>query len=310
MKNKIAKIFMSAAVVIVVGIFGVTGAMASGPPLACDDGTYFINPYTPDDGPFPRPYDSDIDDREGRLSCAGGWVWEYIITSPDPKAMSNVTKTHIYIPSTPPNIIELLYPAGVERGDGATSTGKMYGNGIYNGVVASITPLSGVSGGEIISFCTDVNSYGTISIGVETSRTLKGCEAAETDAQGPIGGIIGPGFLPSPYAVFETDKTIQLGSDPIAKVCAKKHPSTGCVKYFYECADTDQSPLPSQSGSPFADTNIIDMGDFENPLCREAVFGTKNSPTTYWGKAGGDYYCLGIYDPDHSPVWSSPCSNY
>lgn len=301
MKNKIDKIFMAAIVVIVAGVFGVTCAMASGPPLACDDGTYFITPYTPNDGLFPSPGIAGS-------ACEGGWVWEYEINSSDPKAMSAITKTHIYIPSTPPNTIELLYPAGIERGDGATSTGKMYGNGIYNGVVATTTPLSGVSDGKIISFCTDVSSYGTISIGFETSRTLTGCESAETDTQGPIGGIIGPGFLPSPNAAFETDKIVQLGSDPIATVCAKKHPLTGCVKYFYECADTDQSPLPSQSGPPAGFGDIIDMGDFEDPLCREAVFGTKNTPITYWGKAGGTYYCIGVYNPDVSPpTWTQPC---
>lgn len=307
MRSKMTIIHMFAAVIIIVGVYGVTGVMASGPPLTCNDGTYYANPYIPEDGaPFPRPYDNAIDPSQ----CAGGYVWEYIITSPDPKAMSAITKIHVYIPSTPPNTIELLDPIGVERGDGAQSTGKMYGNGIYNGVVASVTPLSGVSVGKLISFCTDVNSYGTVSIGFETSRTLTGCEAAETDSQGPIGGIIGPGFLPSPQAVWETTKILQMGSDPTATVCAKKHPQTGCVKYYFKCDAPNQAPLPTMSGPPAGFGNIIDMGDLEDPLCREAVFGTQNSPKTYYGKAGADYYCLGIYDAALSPTWYQPCDTY
>jgi len=311
MKKKMSSVLTSTVFVIIAAMVGATGAMASGTPVQCTDGIFSITPYTPDGGPFPRQYDPAID-YPALEDCSGGWIWEYEITADNPKDMSAITKTHVYIPTLPPNVIELLYPSGIERGDGATSTGKMYGNGIYNGVVASITPLSGVSEGKVLSFCTDVNTYGTISIGIETSRTLTGCEALERDSQGPLGGIIGPGYLPSQYAALETDKRIQLGSDPDATVCAKKHPVTGCVKYFYECTDTSQNPepLPSQYNPPSffgSGTNIVDMGNLEDPLCREAVFAKKNSPVQYWGYANGKYYCIGVYDTAGNPVWKSPC---
>ena len=304
MKKKVSTILMSTAVLIMIAMMGATGVMASGPPLECTDGTYSVTPYGE---PFPRQYDALIDP----IECENGWVWEYEITAENPKAMSAITKTHVYIPSLPPNVIDLLFPSDVARGDGAQSTGKMYGNGIYNGVVATTTPLSGVSSGKLISFCTDVNTYGTVSIGFETARTLTGCAAAESDTQGPLGGIIGPGFGPSQYAALETDKRIQLGSDPVATVCAKKHPTTGCIKYFYKCEDTNQNPteLPWQTNHPFiADGEIVDMGNLEDPLCREAIFARKGSPIQYWGYANGKYYCIGIYDPA-VPSWTpAPCN--
>ena len=303
MKKKMSAILISTVLVIMAAMVGVTGVMASGPPLECTDDTYSVTPYGE---PFPRQYDEDFDPDE----CENGWVWEYEITAENPKAMSAITKTHVYIPSLPPNVIDLLFPADVARGDGNTKSGKMYGNGIYNGVVATTTPLSGVSPSKVISICTDVNTYGTVSIGFETARTLTGCAAAESDTQGPLGGIIGPGFGPSQYAALETDKRIQLGASG-GTVCAKKHPMTGCIKYFYSCEDTSQNPvsLPGQVEAPFfISGQIVDMGNLEDPLCREAIFARKGSPIQYWGYANGKYYCIGIYDPA-VPSWTpAPCN--
>ncbi|MFC1826761.1 hypothetical protein ACFLZQ_02380 [Thermodesulfobacteriota bacterium] len=307
MKKKMSAILISTVLVIMAAMVGVTEVMASGPPLECTDGIYSVIPYGE---PFPRQYDALIDS----IECENGWVWEYEISAENSKAMSAITKTHVYIPSTPPNVITVppnpdIDNPLIQRGDGAQSTGKMYGNGIFNGVTITTTPLSGVSSGKLISFCTDVNTFGTISIGFETSRTLTGCEATETDDQGPLGGIIGPGFGQSQYAVFETDKRIQLGSDPDATVCAKKHPMTGCIKYFYECSDTDQvdpKELRSQTDHPFLDGGeIVDMGNLEDPICREAIFARKGSPIQYWGYANGKYFCIGVYGGD--PIWQSPC---
>ena len=303
MKKTMSAILISTVLIVIAAMVGVTGVMASSPPLECTDGTYSVTPYGE---PFPRQYIVGID----RIECEDGWVWEYEITAENPKAMSAITKTHVYMPSLPPNVIDLLFPSDVARGDGAQSTNKMYGNSIYNGVVATTTPLSGVSSGKLFSFCTDVNTYGTVSIGFETAKTLTGCAAAESDTQGPLGGIIGPGFGPSQYAALETDKRIELGASG-GTVCAKKHPTTGCIKYFYTCSDTNQNPepLPSQVDSPaFIDGQIVDMGNLEDPLCREAIFARKGSPIQYWGYANGKYYCIGIYDPA-VPSWTpAPCN--
>ena len=303
MKKEMAVILKYAAVVLAVMLFGAT-AWAADRPSECTttDGVYTVTPY--DGAHFPRTATNS-----DPVGCAGGWVWDYLITAENPKDMSAITKVQVYIPSLPPNTIEVLSPVGTQRGTGPQAGNKIYGNGIYNGVVGTVTSLSGVSDGTLFSICTDVNSTGTISMAIETAKTLTGCEAAESDDQGPIGGIIGPGFDPSGYVALETDRKLELaGGD--GTICIKKNRANGCILYFYVC-DTGEKIQPSNSPEWLADgETIMDMGNFDNPICREAIIGSTGSPLTYYGYANGSYYCLGIYDAEHNPVWNSPCSTY
>jgi hypothetical protein len=149
-------------------------------------------------------------------------------------------------------------------------------------------------------------------MGFETSKNLTSCSALISDAQGPLGGIIGPGFEPSGFVPIETDTRVNLGTTG-GTICAKKHPTTGCIKYFYSCTDTSQNPepLPSQNTPPvWFEGELVDMGDLENPLCREGLITRKGSPIQYWGVAGGDVYCLGIYDVNNTPYWFTPCDSH
>jgi hypothetical protein len=302
MKKNVLTILMSTAVLIMVMMLGASGvAAADGPPLECTDGTFTVLPIASAGGEFPRPAE------EGECNSSTNWVWEYIVMAGD-KELQALTKLHVYIPSLPPETIEVSAQHVAARGEGGVST--PFGKGNYNGIVLSLTPVAGASSNYLyFSFCTDVNTTGTVSVLFDTARSETGCATGESDFQGPIGGIIGPGFGPSQFAVLETDKRIQLG-DSGGTVCAKKHPMTGCIKYFYSCSDTNQNPepLPSQTDSPvFIDGQIVDMGDLEDPLCREAIFARKGSPIVYWGYANGKYYCIGVYDPA-VPSWTpAPC---
>ena len=304
MKKKVSTILMSTAVLIMIAMMGATGVLAADqPPLECTDGKFTILPIATSAGEFPRP--------AGESECggSGGWVWDYIVTAGE-KELNALTKMHIYIPSLPPQTIEVLGAEHVSlRGEGGVST--PFGKGNYNGIVVSLTPVAGASATTLeFNFCTDVNTTGTVSIIFDTARSETGCAALEIDDQGRLGGIIGPGFGPSQYAVLETDKRMEIGASG-GTVCAKKHPMTGCIKYFYSCEDTNQNPepLPSQVDSPvFIDGQIVDMGNLEDPLCREAIFARKGSPIQYWGYANGKYYCIGIYDPA-VPSWTpAPCN--
>jgi len=303
MKIKVSTILMIMTMSVMVATLGVTRASAAdGPPLECTDGKFTVMPIASAVGEFPRAAE------EGECNGLGGWVWEYIVTAGD-KELQALTKLHVYIPSLPPNIIEVFDAEHIaDRGEGGVST--PFGKGNYNGIVLSLTPVAGASSNYVeFSFCTDVNTTGTVSVLFDTAKFETGCATGEVDSQGPIGGIIGPGFGPSQFAALETDKRIQLG-DSGGVVCAKKHPRTGCIKYFYNCSDTNQNPepLPSQTDSPiFIDGQIVDMGDLEDPLCREAIFARKGSPVVYWGYANGKYYCIGVYDPA-IPSWTpAPC---
>jgi hypothetical protein len=225
--------------------------------------------------------------------------------------LSDLTKVHVYIPSLPPNTIK-VYPSS-ERGGGAGSTNKDFGNNIYNGVVTTMTPVSGNQPQSLISIYTDVNTTGVVSIALETAKDMLGCESFETDSQGPLGGIIGPGNNPSAFVPIETDTRVELGGGTGGTICAKKHPMTGCIKYFYSCSDTSQNPvpLPSQNTPPvWFDGELVDMGDLKSPLCREAIITRKGSPIQYWGVTNGTFYCLGVYDTGTSPYWFDPCDSH
>lgn len=298
MKSKVFAVLMTMAVVTMVGILGATNVSAEGRPAVCDVDTFTI---TPAPGPFPR---QSVGDECG--IGVTGWVWEYVITNPDPKAMSSITKMHVYIPSLPPYTVDVLDHPAILRGMGPEAGNKIFGNGIYNGVVATVTALSGVSDGTHFQFCTDLNSTGTVSMALETSRSINGCMAAESDAQGPIGGIVGPGYDPSGYVAVETDRTLNLGD--FGAICVKKNPVSGCIKNFYDC--DSGAPLTAQGMPNWMTGEVLDMGNLENPLCREAVIARKGSPLAYWGYANGMYYCLGVYDTELDPVWYSPCSDH
>jgi len=300
MKKKVSTILMFTAVFTMAAMFGAIGVTAGDRPLECTDGTYTVTPVA---GEFPRfqPAGEECGD-------SSGWLWEYNISAATRKQMSALTKLHVYIPSLPPNTIEAIGEHVALRGEGGVST--PFGDGNYNGIVVSVTPLAGGSCTErTFSFCTkDVNSTGTVSVVFDTARRETGCAALDVDeSQGPLGGIIGPGTDPSSFVVAEEERTINLGD--FGSICVKKHPETGCIKYFYGCEDG--TPIVPQAGPPeWLSGQVLDMGSIDNPICREAVIARKGSPLAYWGYANGNYYCLGIYDTGRSPYWFSPCSSY
>jgi hypothetical protein len=305
MKKEISTILMTIPVIIMVMLLGSAGASAADQlPLVCGDGTFTVMPYTDGAGEFPRPA------VEGECSSSTDWVWEYLISA-DEKQLQALTKLHVYIPSLPPETINVYGQHVADRGEGGVST--PFGKGNFNGVVVSLTPLAGASSTTaIFKFCTDVNTTGTVSVLFDTAKSETGCAALDEppDFQGSVGGIIGPGFGPSPYAILETDKRIQLGESG-GIICAKKHPRTGCVKYFYDCSDTSQQPLPWQETPAFIDGELVDLGDLESPLCREAIFARKASPISYWGSVGGKYVCFGVYDPavpSYTPAPPAVCN--
>lgn len=306
MKKKISIILISTFVLIISAMMGSNGVLAVDQlPLECTGDNFTAFPISSIPGEFPRQAEA------GECGVSNGWIWEYIVTAGE-KELNALTKIHVYVPSLPLQTIKVFGAEHIfARGEGGVST--PFGEGIYNGIVISVTPVAGANDTSLeFSFCTDINTTGTISVLFDTGRNEIGCAASayDPDDQGLVGGIIGPGFGPSQFAVLETDKRIQLGSDPVATVCAKKHPTTGCIKYFYSCDDTNQSPveLASQPNHPFiTDGEIVDMGNLEDPLCREAIFARKGSPVQYWGFANGKYYCIGIYDPS-IPKWTpAPC---
>lgn len=290
MKRKVLTTLMAMAVLVVVAMLGATiVSAADGSPTECTDGTFTV---TPASNEIPRPAVG--------TECQGknAYVWEYKITSDDAKAMSALTKLDIYIQSLPPFSVE-VYPGEAQhissRGAGAQAT-STFAQGIYNGYVLSLTPLSGNTYERHFSFCTDVGTTGVISIAFD-QRSDTYCEATTPpDGQGALGGIIGPGFgAPSPILGLEVDKKVSLPGGGI--VCAKKHPATGCIKYFYSCADTSAEPEPLPWTDPpgwFGGHGVvIDTGNLENPLCRETIFVRKGSPNEYGYWSNGKWICFG-----------------
>ena len=204
----------------IVAIFAATEVMAQDLPLSCKGGNFDM---TPAPGDFPRLAVGN--------ECGGeaGWVWEYTVSAEDLKYLSAITKIFFYAPSYPPNNIRVIPNIDstdvYERGQGAHST--TFGEGIYNGITWSIPNNSGANAPFNISFCTPSNTKGLISPAFATAKAIIGCEAAVTDDQGPLGGIMGPGPTPvlpnrdassQTFTVSEGDQTCTIvavqGSPP------------------------------------------------------------------------------------------------
>lgn len=302
MKRKVLTIIMAMAVLIIAAMLGTPiVSAADGPPTMCTDGMFTV---TPAPGQFPRAAEGS--------ECNGlnAWVWEYIVAAGE-KELQNFTKIHAYIPSLPPFSVEVIDTPSVhvyDRGEGAQAT-STFGNDIYNGNVITITPVAGASSNTLkFSFCTDISTVGTISISFDLKNDTP-CVAGEYDDNGPLGGIVGPGFGPSSIVGIEVDK--KLGFPAGGVVCAKKHPVTGCIKYFYACDDTSKDPIPLDWDDPpewFGgfDGVVVDAGNLENPICRETIVARKGSPIQYGYYSNGKFKCLGIYDPDIPSYTPSP----
>ena len=136
-----------------------------------------------------------------------------------------------------------------------------------------------------------------------------GCEAVDadgkyiTDVQGPVGGIVGPGFDIAGIIIQPVDSLVSM-ADGLGEVMVKKHPVTGCIQKFAYPDGTDIPPsTPGWLNSPKV---TVDFGNFDNRICREGMIAVKGSPIEYWGYAYGSYYCIGAYDPA-KPAWYQPC---
>lgn len=169
----------------IVALFAATQVVAQQLPLTCSDGTFTM---TPAPGDFPR-FDA--------AECGGThpWVWEYTISTEIAKTMSSLTKVHFAARSYPPQILSVSAEHVSARGGGGVST--THGDFVYDVITISVTPPAGGNTNQkSVSFCTDSQQTGMVSPSFDGAKFLRGCESVESDGQGPLGGIIGPGFAP------------------------------------------------------------------------------------------------------------------
>lgn len=298
-------------VTVVISIFALsaaTGVVAQERPLECVAGGKFTFTPLPEAGAWPISEPAG-----GRCGEFPGNLWLYRVTPSNPKFLAKVNKIYFYIPSSPPNIIEVSgYEALGLRGEGGISG---WGAGIYNGIVVTATSYSGTGNYLDVSFCTkDVATYGLVSPVVDTGPGGElGCEAEEpaSDLQGPVGGIVGPGFDISELIVAEVTRDVFFPAGGCVRI--KKHPVTGCIKEFRRCDDGDGGQgtlIPgSQDGPDWITTTVADLGNFEARLCRSGVISGKFGTSTdyqYWGNANGWWYCIGTYSTDE-PLWCNFC---
>jgi hypothetical protein len=179
MRDKISITLLFIVVVAVVMLFGATQVMAQERPQECNAGAYTLRVAT--DVPFPNLVN-------------GSYEWNYDIICQNERECSKINKLVGWLPSSPPFIINVSGVSSVHvRGSGDPSTNV--GEVITNGFAFTIADLSGQFDTRRMTFVTDVGSTGLLSIGFNTgSNKLTSCLSAESDGQGPLGGIIGPGF--------------------------------------------------------------------------------------------------------------------
>lgn len=290
MTKKIPIIFLFTAVIAVFALFVTTEVMAEERPVECKAGAggkYTLTPAPNVDFPY---YQTGLG--EGQQDCKGeaGWAWRYRLTPKSPKFLPKVNKAYFYIPSSPPNIIEVW--DAPYRGEGGTSG---WGALNYNGVVVTTENIAG--GGDYVEyvFCTkDVSTYGVVTAVIDTGEGELACVATETDVQGPVGGIVGPGSDVAGFIPAQLDQKIQLGT--MGEVCAKRHPATGCIMWFYNC-DTGIKIDPEPNPPEWIQGVLEDCGDLSgmNRHCRECIFLHHGSPGCYWAYANGTYTCLACW---------------
>ena len=289
MQEKMRTPLFFAMLIAMVALFAATGAMAQDRPTECVAGGKYTMTPSPD-FEFPS-YQSGLSPDNLCGEGVAGWAWRYRVTPKNSKWLPKINKAYFYIPSSPPNIIEVC--GDPYRGEGGTSG---WGALNYNGIVVTTENISG--GGDYIDylFCTkEVTTYGVITAVIDTGEGELGCVAAEEDVQGPVGGIVGPGFDVAGFIPAQLDQVIQLGT--LGNVCAKRHPATGCIKYFYDCDDPNYHYPPAEAPPGWATGVLEDCGDLSgmNRHCRECIFLSHESPGCYWAYISGTWICLACY---------------
>jgi hypothetical protein len=218
----------------IVALLAATQVMAQSVPITCSDGTFTM---TTDPGDFPS-FEPGSPTSPGLCGEVDGYRWNYTVSVDNPKDMNALTKMHFYAPSYPPNKVKVIQTSAVHielRGEGALNS--TFGEGIYNGISWSTTPYSGTATETQVSFCTETGTVGLISPAFVGSRFIRGCESEESDDQGPLGGIAGPGFAPvlptttsatTTWTVSEGDQTCTIlavtGSPPTVTVTGDCEP--------------------------------------------------------------------------------------
>jgi hypothetical protein len=181
--------------------------------------------------------------------------------------------------------------------------------GICNGITVEIPAQAWVGSAEDP---THIRTYvvtkkprvGLVSAAIHSGKTGGKVDNCFAYGSGPIGGVRGVGYLPSPYGVGETQTQASLGEGGC--VIVKKHPVTECIKEFWTCGD-DSVQIPPRSKPSWITEEIVDMGALKGKLCREAVFSKSTSELyEYWAYCNGFYFCLGQWWPS-IPQWVSPC---
>jgi hypothetical protein len=306
MTKKIPIILLFTVVIAIVALFAATEVRAEERPLQCLADPYTITPATDVDFPYFSPGPGEC----GTQDC---YVWTYIITGGD---LAKINKVHFFIPSFPPNVIEGEYLEGSAnhiplRGVGGLSTD--FGELNYAGIVISVTPVSGAGGTRIMIATKSVSTYGMIVPVVSTGKKQLGCVALDangdlwTDVQGPVGGIVGPGFDISGFVAVADFQDINLPEGGCVRV--KRHPVTGCIQNFKRCDSAGTNIQPTTTRPDWLTEDIADFGDPTNLRCRGGMITTSGSPYVYWGwTPPNNYYCIGVYDPNVAPYWwTSPC---
>jgi len=317
MSKKIPITLFLTVVIAIVALFAATAVMAQERPVICQDlqAKYTITPHP--DYEFPYQVSADEDECGGKA----GWVWRYRVEVDNPRHLAKVNKGYFYIPSSPPNIIE-VWDAGY-RGEPGTS-GVLGLN--YNGIVVTTENISGSSTTLDWVFCAkEKTKYGVITLVLDTGSGELPCLAkkwdAETetlldwkDGQGFVGGIVGPGFDISELVLAETTRDVDFPAGGCVRI--KKHPVTGCIKEFRRCNNGDNGQgnlIPgSQTRPNWITTTVEDLGNFEARLCRDGIIAGKrpvpgeHSDIEYWGYANGWWYCIGTYSTEE-PWWCNDC---
>jgi hypothetical protein len=298
MSQKLPLTLWFTLVIAIVALFLATQVMAQTRPLECTstDGKLKLSP-SPAASAFPQPDD-------GTICGAPGNFWLFRATANNPKFLAKINKIYFYIPSSPPNIIEVYYAS--EPGGGGISG---WGSGVYNGVVVTAQQYSGANDPyKEVGFCTspDIASYGLISAVFDTGTGGElGCEAI--DAAGTIiGGIIGPGFDVGEVVLGPDAEDVSLPLGNCVRV--KRHPWTGRIQNFTRC-DGPSTPIPRRDSWGTEDIDIVDFGDPANRGVRGGIIATSGGSTVYWGwTPPNNYYCLGVYDEGPPATWrTTPC---
>jgi hypothetical protein len=231
------------------------------------------------------------------------WKWRYHITCINAAACAKINKIVGYLPSLPPNVIQISQspefpkPDVNDRGAGDSSTNM--GEAITNGITFTISPVEGGNNSTgIIEFLTDVGSSGLMSVGFNTGKgKLEGCffESDPPDGQGPVGGIRGPGFdlvaIVRPGTASSECKLLQeynpIVDGPLS-IKVFKNPFSLCADRVEQYISLDCSgngveiPVETGEGLP-----AKAFSGAANQYCEEAFVEYVNSPSCFQYTSGG-----------------------